>query len=322
MNRCIGCGVVLQVLDKEKDGYTTNLDNKLCYRCFNIRNYNKCYSTSLDNNDYIEIINSIGENDLVLYVTSFFDIRLDLIDTFKNVIVVLTKRDIIPKSVVDDKISGYIKKRYRCLDCVVVSSIKNYNIDYLFEVIKKYNTTNNVYMIGCTNSGKSTLINSFIKSYGNGIDFITSSMYASTTLDKIRVSIDKINFIDTPGLINNGSVFSFIDSKTLKRINCKKEIKPRTYQLSGKGSILIDSFVRLDYDSLSTSMTIYVSNDVKVRFLGKDNKVMHECKNSSFDIENKDIVISDFCFIKFTKRVKVDVYCNSCICVYERDNLI
>lgn len=322
MNKCCGCGCVLQNTNKDLDGYTSNLDNELCYRCFNIKNYNKYGSTIRNNSDYIKIINGINDDDLVVYVTNFLDIRLEFINTFKNVIVVLTKRDIIPKSVKDEKLVNYIKKRYECLDCVVVSSMKNYNIDYLFDVIKKYNINNNVYMVGVTNSGKSSLVNKFIKNYSDSDSFITASIYPSTTLDKIEINICGINFIDTPGLVNDGSVYSFVDNKTLKRITCKKEIKPRTYQISGKGSILIDDIVRVDYECLSTSMTIYVSNVVNIKFLGKNNDILHGCLNSLFSIKNKDIVISDLCFIKFTNSVKLSVYCNSNISVYERDNLI
>ena len=35
-----------------------------------------------------------------------------------------------------------------------------------------------------------------------------------------------------------------------------------------------------------------------------------------------DIVISDLCFIKFTKAIRLDVYTFDNVLVYERDNLI
>ena len=34
MSKCIGCGIALQNTDKEKLGYTKNLENKYCERCF------------------------------------------------------------------------------------------------------------------------------------------------------------------------------------------------------------------------------------------------------------------------------------------------
>lgn len=322
MNKCIGCGSILQDTDKNKDGYVLDINNKLCQRCFRIRYYNEYKNTIRDNNDYLKILDSINNDDLVVYVTSLLDIRLDYIDSFKNVIVVLTKRDILPKSVKDEKLIKYIKSRYNPLEVIVVSSVKNYNIDYLFDTLRQYKK-NNIYVVGTTNGGKSTLINKIIKNYSDNDVVITSSMYPSTTLDKIEINILGLNVIDTPGLINNGSIVNYIDNNLLKKITIKKEIKPKTYQLNGKGSILIEDLIRLDYDTKGTSMTIYVNNLVNIRFLGKDNNKLLDGKCNKFSLDNnKDIVISDLCFIKFTKNVNLNIYSNYDVLIYERDNLI
>lgn len=322
MNKCIGCGSILQDIDKNKDGYVLDINDKLCQRCFRIRYYNEYKNTIRDNNDYLKILGSINNDDLVVYVTSLLDIRLDYIDSFKNVIVVLTKRDILPKSVKDEKLIKYIKSRYNPLEVIVVSSVKNYNIDYLFDTLRQYKK-NNIYVVGTTNGGKSTLINKIIKNYSDNDVVITSSMYPSTTLDKIEINILGLNIIDTPGLINKGSIVNYIDNNLLKKITIKKEIKPKTYQLNGKGSILIEDLIRLVYDTKGTSMTIYVNNLVNIRFLGKDNNKLLDGKCNKFSLDNnKDIVISDLCFIKFTKNVNLNIYSNYDVLIYERDNLI
>ena len=322
MNKCVGCGSILQDTDKNKDGYVLDINDKLCQRCFRIKYYNEYKNTIRDNNDYLKILDSINNDDLVVYVTSLLDIRLDYIDSFKNVIVVLTKRDILPKSVKDEKLIKYIKSRYNPLEVIVVSSVKNYNIDYLFDTLRQYKK-NNIYVVGTTNGGKSTLINKLIKNYSDNDVVITSSMYPSTTLDKIEINILGLNIIDTPGLINKGSIVNYIDNNLLKKITIKKEIKPKTYQLNGKGSILIEDLIRLDYDTKGTSMTIYVNNLVNIRFLGKDNNKLLDGKCNKFSLDNnKDIVISDLCFIKFTKNVNLNIYSNYDVLIYERDNLI
>lgn len=322
MNKCIGCGSILQDIDKDKDGYVLDINNMLCQRCFRIRYYNEYKNTIRDNNDYLKILDNINNDDLVVYVTSLLDIRLDYIDSFKNVIVVLTKRDILPKSVKDDKLVKYIKARYNPLEVIVVSSVKNYNIDYLFDILRQYKKKN-IYVVGTTNGGKSTLINKLIKNYSDNDVVITSSMYPSTTLDKIEINIMGLNIIDTPGLINKGSIVNYIDNNLLKKITIKKEIKPKTYQLNGKGSISIEDLIRIDYDTKDTSMTIYINNLINIRFLGKDNNILLDGKCNKFVLDNnKDVVISDLCFIKFTKNVDLNIYSNYDILIYERDNLI
>lgn len=37
--KCLGCGVELQDENMLLDGYTVNLENDLCQRCFRLKNY-------------------------------------------------------------------------------------------------------------------------------------------------------------------------------------------------------------------------------------------------------------------------------------------
>ena len=314
MNRkCMGCGNILK--DDE-------LEHNICNRCFRLKHYGEYHVTNKDNSDYLKIINNIDSNDLVIYVTSLFNLTIMDLSKFKNVIVVLTKRDILPKSVKDNKIIDYVKNHYNFKDIEVISSIKNYNLDNLISKIEKYNKKK-VYLIGNTNSGKSTLLNKLIENYSESDIDITTSMYPSTTLDTIEVKINDIMFIDTPGIIDNGSVINYIDYKMLKKITPKKEVKPRTYQIKGKGSLVIEDLVRIDYETNDNSMTIYIANSVNILRVGEANPRLKDLPKREFNLENdKDIIITDLCFIKFVKGLKVKIYANNNINVYERDNLI
>lgn len=314
MNRkCMGCGNILK--DDE-------LEHNICNRCFRLKHYGEYHVTNKDNSDYLKIINNIDSNDLVIYVTSLLNLTIMNLSKFKNVIVVLTKRDILPKSVKDNKIIDYVKNHYNFKDIEVISSIKNYNLDNLISKIEKYNKKK-VYLIGNTNSGKSTLLNKLIENYSESDIDITTSMYPSTTLDTIEVKINDIEFIDTPGIIDNGSVINYIDYKMLKKITPKKEVKPRTYQIKGKGSLVIEDLVRIDYETNDNSMTIYIANSVNILRVGEANPRLKDLPEREFVLKNdKDIVITDLCFIKFVKGLKVKIYANNNINVYERDNLI
>ena len=314
MNRkCMGCGNILK--DDE-------LEHNICNRCFRLKHYGEYHVTNKDNSDYSKIINNIDSNDLVIYVTSLINLTIMDLSKFKNVIVVLTKRDILPKSVKDNKIIDYVKNHYNFKDIEVISSIKNYNLDNLISKIEKYNKKK-VYLIGNTNSGKSTLLNKLIENYSESDIDITTSMYPSTTLDTIEVKIKDIEFIDTPGIIDNGSVINYIDYKMLKKITPKKEVKPRTYQIKGKGSLVIEDLVRIDYETNDNSMTIYIANSVNIIRVGEANPRLKDLPKREFNLKNdKDIVITDLCFVKFVKGLKVKIYANNNINVYERDNLI
>ena len=102
-------------------------------------------------------------------------------------ILVLNKKDVLPKSVKEEKIIEYFSNLDKPFDkVIVISSVKNYNIDYLLKQIKLYQTTNNVYVIGHTNAGKSTLINKLLRNYSTSDRELTMSPLPSTTLNTVK----------------------------------------------------------------------------------------------------------------------------------------
>ena len=58
--RCAGCGVLLQDENILQEGYTTNLENDLCQRCFRMKNYGEYQVVTKSNEEYIEILKSVG----------------------------------------------------------------------------------------------------------------------------------------------------------------------------------------------------------------------------------------------------------------------
>lgn len=325
MNRkCIGCGIELQIVDIHQDGYVSQKDHRLCERCFRIKNYGQNKVVITGNDDYLKIFDSIHDNDLVVYVSSLLTLNLDYVNRFKNVVLVLTKRDILPKSVKNAKIVSYVSNKFNIKDIVVVSAIKKMNLDCLYNKLEKLGKGKKIYFVGSTNSGKSTLINEMIKSYNGSEGEITVSSFPSTTLSTIDVKIGNLNIIDTPGIVCEDSVINYLDLKSIKKLNSKKEIKPVTFQVKGEGSILLDDICRIDYDTDISSMTFYVSNSLnvdKISFNNNARMLMYDSMEYNI-LDNQDIVIEDVGFIKITNSIKVKVYYRDSINVRVRDNLI
>lgn len=329
MCKCNGCGVILQDENKDLLGYTINLNNKLCERCFRIRNYNDYKFVVKDNNDFINILNDVNTtNDLVVLVVDLFNINKNLEDISKylnnDILLVLTKRDILPKSCYDKKLIEYFNNyNLNIVDTVIVSSIKNYNFDELYEKINAYKKSKNVYVVGFTNSGKSTMINKILYNYSNNDTVITTSNLPSTTIDSIEVVVnDDLKLIDTPGLLDCGDIVEFIDSETLKRIIPNKELKPITYQIKDKQSILIDDLVRVDIID-KTSLTLYISNKLEINRIYNDNdKLKHLKKHELLVEDDSDIVVQGLGFIKVTNKSKIILYTKDGVRVFVRKNLI
>ncbi len=333
IKKCMGCGTILQDENILKEGYTTSLDNNICQRCFRMKNYGEYQVVTKSNEEYLSILKSVGETkDLVLYITDLLNLDKNL-EELRNyipnkMILVLNKKDALPKSVKENKLIKYIEnKNMNFEDIIVVSANKNYNIDYLLKRIKYLQTSKNVYVIGHTNVGKSSLINKLIKNYSDNCQELTMSPLPSTTLNTIQIEInDHLTLIDTPGVVDNGSILNYVDPKMVKKISPNKEIKPKTYQLRKNQSIVIEDLIRIDYtEGEKNSFTLYLSNGLKVkRFLNSSNKDdLHNLNKKSFDIKyGEDLVINGLGFIKIVEKAKIDVYTLNNVDIFTRKSLI
>lgn len=331
--RCKGCGVLLQDENVLQEGYTTSLENDICQRCFRMKNYGEYQVVTKSNEEYLNILKSVGETkDLVLYVSDLLNLEKNL-EQIRSIIpnkmlLVLNKKDILPKSVKEDKLIKYLEdKNIFFEEVIVISANKNYNIDYLLKRIKFYQTSKNVYVVGHTNAGKSSLINKLIKNYSDNKCELTMSPLPSTTLNLVKIELnDYLTLIDTPGLVENGSILNHIDAKMVKKLAPTKEIKPRTYQLRKNQSIIIEDFVRIDYVAgEKNSFTLFISNDLKVKRLLNlfNNNELKDLNKVTYDVKyDEDLVINGLGFIKIVNKGVIDIYINKDVETFMRKSLI
>ena len=330
MTKCLGCGATLQNKNINDVGYVTNLDNDLCTRCFRIKNYNEYKIVDADNSNYLKILESVNKtNDLVLLVIDIFDVPTKLSEIrniIKNdIILVINKRDILPSSIYDANIINYFKKfNLHELDIVLVSSKKNTNLDELYSLIKKYQNSLNVYVVGYTNAGKSSLINKLIYNYAdNRKSSITVSNMPSTTIDTIEVKLDdNLVLMDTPGLLNENSIINKIDGKELKHIIPTSTIKPRVYQIKCPQHIFLEDYLRIDLNS-NNDIVFYVANNLSIERTYKETDKLSNKRKITLQVkENNDIVLVGLGFIKVKKSALVTLYVSNNIEISLRDSMI
>lgn len=327
MKKCNGCGALLQDTNYSKEGYIRNIDNDLCERCFRIKNYGDYKVIEKNNVDFINILKNINNtNDLVVLVIDIFGMNKDITEITKyltnDILLVFTKRDILPFSLSDEKLLDYADKLdIKYVDKLIVSSNKNYEFDNLIKKIRTYQKTKNVYIVGYTNAGKSTMINKLIYNYSDLKSDVTTSILPSTTLDTIKIELDdSLVLIDTPGILDDGSMINFVDAKTIKKMLPVKEIKPITYQVKGKQYIHIDSLVEIEVED--NNLTLFFSNQLKIDRFYKEKRNLKLKENIIRVKENQDVVISGLGFIKVTKNGCLKIYTIAGVDVYTRDSLI
>lgn len=266
---CIGCGATIQSEDPQTIGYTPQsaikkgLENNelYCQRCFRLRHYNEIAPVSLTDDDFLRLLNQIRDaNALIVYVVDIFDFNGSIIPGLHRfvganpVLLVGNKEDLLPQSLRRTKLTDWMRQQANLNGIhpeavALVSAKKNHQIESLLELIEKRRQNRDVYVVGVTNVGKSTLINQIIKQTTGVKELITTSRFPGTTLDKIQIPLDDGHeLIDTPGIIHPDQMAHVLSAKALKIVAPQKEIKPRTFQLDEQQTIFLGGVARFDYE--------------------------------------------------------------------------
>lgn len=303
--KCIGCGAEL-TLEKGKLGYTKDIESDLCMRCFNIKNYNKYEKV-----DHLEEINTIikevkASNDIVIFVVDVFNLSnkiKEIVDYLNNnVILCITKYDLV--DIDESKILNYLN--INTLGTIVISSKNNYNLDNLMELIEENKKSNNVYLVGYTNAGKSTLINKIIKNYSNNNYELTTSVLPSTTLNFVKVNVnDNLTLIDTPGIIVS-NIIDYLDEEEIKKVIPKKKIKPQIYQIKTEQTIMVDNFLGIKIKPYNT-VVFYGADGLKYTRYYNDIETSLKIKKIKVS-DNSELIINGFGIIKIKKQTEVQLY--------------
>ena len=304
IKKCIGCGAELTT-EEGKLGYTKNIESNLCMRCFNIKNYNKYEKV-----DCLEEVNTIikevkSTNDIIIFVVDVFNLNnkiKEIIEYLNNVILCITKYDLV--DIEENKILNYLN--INTLGTIVISSKNNYNLDNLMKLIEKNKKSNNVYLVGYTNAGKSTLINKIIKNYSNNNYELTTSMLPSTTLNFVKVNVNEnLTLIDTPGIIVS-NIIDYLDEEKIKKIIPKKKIKPQIYQIKTEQTIMIDDFLAIKIKPYNT-IVFYGSDNLKYTRYYKDIETNLKIKKIKV-LDNSELIINGYGIIKIKKQTEVQLY--------------
>lgn len=279
---CAGCGIKIQTVDEKEPGYAPpgalQHEPVLCRRCFRMQHYNELEDISMTGDDFIKLLSRIASVDaLVVYVIDIFDVAGSWVDGLQRVIgenpvlLVGNKMDLLPKSTNPNKLKTWLHRSAKQhglhpVDVLMMSAEKNLGIDEVGREMDFYRKGRDVYIVGTTNVGKSTLINHLIRAATGGEAAITTSRFPGTTLNFIGIALDDGRMLyDTPGVVNPHQAAHFVDERDYKKMMPNKEIKPRVYQLNEQQTLFLGGLGRVDYLGPGRrSLVVYVANGLTV----------------------------------------------------------
>lgn len=193
--KCNACGTILQTENATLSGYVPEekfissvqenmLDKLMCYGCFQLRFYNKSVAPRLNTEDVLSQLRHLRQRKaLILYVVDMFDVEgtmfsniLQVIGKRKRLIIVGNKVDRLPqdekkpvlqlehmKDVLKETCYRNGLENCNFRDICLISAKSGYGIQNLVEKINKHRDVDmDVYLVGCANTGKSTLYNSLV----------------------------------------------------------------------------------------------------------------------------------------------------------------
>lgn len=284
IKRCYGCGQILQYSNPKEPGYIPKDkyeqdDECLCERCYKLRHYSQYTSNGDVSIDYLTILNNAKrEGALIVYVLNAFALESSILSGFTfseadNCIAVINKRDTLGKNVTDEyliaKAKRLLKEKGIFVKNIITASstLVNQDVDRLFEEICKESKGRNVYFIGASQTGKSSLINSFMKRYINNTQkLLTTSPFPGTTLDVIMIPLDDKTYIyDIPGTISQSSIYYYVPRDKVRVIMPRTTIKPESFQAKENQSFIFSNLARVDFTSGDkTNFTFLKSNDLTI----------------------------------------------------------
>ncbi|MDP5273029.1 ribosome biogenesis GTPase YqeH [Chengkuizengella axinellae] len=278
LDYCSGCGIKLQTTDSNKLGYIPKENASICQRCYKIKHYNEISSITLEEDDFLKILSHVGQTkSLVLNIVDIFDFEGSLITGLRRfvgsnpTIMVVNKVDLLPKNLNLNRILNWVKKQAKeygvnVVDVVMCSAKKNIGFSRVIEALDKHRKGRDIYVVGATNVGKSTLINRLINDFSDLDEELTTSRYPGTTLDLVKIPLEDGKYIvDTPGIVYTSRMTEIISKRDLQKITPEQSLKPRVYQLNERQTLFFGALARFDFvQGERQSFTCFISNSVYV----------------------------------------------------------
>ncbi|KRZ23720.1 Nitric oxide-associated protein 1 [Trichinella pseudospiralis] len=224
---CSGCGATFHCIDSSLPGFLPqkifdNLHSKqaaqlLCRRCHLLKEHNFLINVTVSSVNYEKILSHlrIYQEVLIVLIVDLLDFPCSLLKSLpallgsnKSMIVVANKVDLLSRNLdqfnvekAEKMLFEHLKDigfcdHFNVMHTAVISAKTGWGVEKLITFIqRKWGVKGDIYLVGCTNAGKSTLFNTFLQSdmcKVQAVDLIeraTASLWPGTTLNLLKFPV-------------------------------------------------------------------------------------------------------------------------------------
>ena len=305
MNKiCYGCGAKLQTKNKDEVGYIPphKSDSTYCMRCFRMIHYGESNKGYLPKTKEQIIKRVNGDKKFAIFLVDFINLNQEVIDIYNSIkcekLLVINKCELIPNEIYKRKLIDYVRDEYHVDgDIKIKGGTKNHGINSIYRYLTERGIEE-TFVLGLSNSGKSTFINDLIHINKSKAKPINTNSKANTTLDFIKVKIDEDLIVyDSPGFILENNADSDAYDQYIKTLTFNMK--------SGEVISLINGKYYFKF-SEDTPINIFINGKGKHKKYYKEIELRN---NVELDNDNMDIVILGVGFIRIKNKgiVKTNV---------------
>ncbi len=324
VRKCYFCGATLQSDDPNKEGYVNPevLENPtqnfaFCQKCFEAERFRALSNEPFIDYEFIDVLKEAKRNDcLIVYIVNLFSFEtsfskevIDLIQGMK-IMVVGTKFDLLPKGTVKEDIQEYVAHRFRVAglkiqasDVYIISYDDEDSVREILTRIFELKNAKNVYVIGSEASGKTAVINSFLKIYSNlSNGNIVTCNYKNTHLKVMQIPMtNKSSMYETPGISITNSILFGLDAKTLRSIYLTEQVEPREISITKGHSVFIGGLAIIELlEGDKLELTCYFHKNVQL-----NRSHVSDVESKFIKLNKKGELVPSLSKIKSTKDMEV-----------------
>ena len=222
---------------------------------------------------------AVATDAFIIWVIDLFTFNGTLLPEIANkikrlkVAVVGTHRDLFSSLIKDETLERFINERFgeygiQPNSVTLLGADDDVNIEDLKEQFNAERRGHDVYIIGSLGSGKTLLINKFLKHYENKTKWpIKTENYRGTNVKVMSIPLTNSSFIyELPGFSLATSVVGKVEKDVQKLIIPRKKIETH-YRTLGKGDVLVAgslAYFEL-FEGKATPVKFYCAEGVEIK---------------------------------------------------------